>query len=125
MVRIAEIGVVAGLFVLLILHLIVILKLIPYSMVWGGRLKSSKDMYRYLSLSILISVFFLWVACERVFTAFDYLSMQTIHTVFWIMAFLFALSAIGNLLSKSRIERFLFTPLALMLSICCFVILFF
>lgn len=44
--------------VLLLFHLAVILKLVPYRLIWGGRLKSDKQMYQFESASVIFTVLF-------------------------------------------------------------------
>ena len=39
---------------------------------------------------------------------------------FWIMFTLFILNTVGNVLSNNALERFLFTPLTMLLSLFCF-----
>ncbi len=40
-----------------IFHFCIILKIIPYEITWGGRLKNDSEMYVFESLSILINTF--------------------------------------------------------------------
>ncbi|MBY9019166.1 MAG: hypothetical protein KGD66_10085, partial [Candidatus Lokiarchaeota archaeon] len=40
----------------------------------------------------------------------------------WILAFYFALNTLTNVLSKSKWEKRIMTPLSLTLSVCCFII---
>lgn len=119
MKSIAEIGVIAILSLFVCIHLAVLFKWISYAVVWGGRLKTDKAMYRFESVSLLMIVFFLWVALEKAQIIDGFLSALVVSIIFWIMAGLFALNAIGNLLSENRIERLVFTPLALLLAISC------
>ena len=122
MASIAEIGVVVLLSIFIVLHLAVIFKWIPYNLVWGSRLKTDKEMYHFEAVSLLVILFFLWVTFENTNFVSRFLSNRTIDIVFWIMTILFAFNTLGNLFSKNRIERCLFTPLAFLLVIFCLMI---
>ena len=52
MVNIAQYGLVLILSVLLVFHFLILLKIVPYNIIWGGRLKSNKEMYRFETVSI-------------------------------------------------------------------------
>lgn len=43
MINIAQVGLLILLSMFLVLHFIILIKLIPYNLVWGGRLKSDKE----------------------------------------------------------------------------------
>ncbi|MCW3094368.1 MAG: hypothetical protein JWP81_5437, partial [Ferruginibacter sp.] len=45
MISIAQLALLILLSLFLVLHFIIIIKLMPYNLVWGGRLKSDKEMY--------------------------------------------------------------------------------
>jgi hypothetical protein len=60
MVNFAQYGILIILSFLLVLHFCIILKLIPSKIVWGNRLKSDKEMYRFEIISIIINIIFLF-----------------------------------------------------------------
>jgi len=123
MTAFAEKGIIVLFFVALCIHLLVIFKWIPYTFVWGGRLKSDKEMYRFESVSIILNLFFLWIMLEKVMSLSGLLPEKIINIVIWIMAIIFALNTIGNLASKNKFEKFVFTPLTLIMTIFCLIIL--
>ena len=43
--------------VLVLFHLGIILKLIPYEITWGGRLKNDSEMYVFEAISIALNLF--------------------------------------------------------------------
>ena len=61
MISMVQWGLLILLSLFLIWHFIILLKLIPYNLVWGGRLKSDKEMYRFEIFSILINALFVIV----------------------------------------------------------------
>ncbi len=122
MVALSEIFLICLLLIFILMHIAIILKWIPYTFVWGGRLTSDKDMYRFEIPSTIVLIFFLWVAFDRVLNTPHFLTEQTSNILFWLMAILFSLSAIGNILSNHKFEKLVFAPLAFLLAVCCFIV---
>ncbi len=117
MIQIAQYGLILILSAVLIFHILVILKIIPYTIVWGGRLKTDKDMYKFEAVSILVNLIFLAI----ILIYSDILKIDLpgifITILLWIMAALFALNTLGNLMSKNKLEQKLFTPMTVILTI--------
>jgi hypothetical protein len=101
-----------------VFHVLVLLKIVLYKLVWGGRLKSDKDMYRFEIVSLILNLFFLSVVCARCEFISISINVQFLKIILWVMAALFLLNTIGNLLSKNNYEKIIFTPLTLLLMIC-------
>lgn len=116
MINVAQGGLVIILSVFLILHICIILNFIPYNLVWGGRLKGDKEMYRFEIVSILINLFFLFIVLvQSHFITIDF--PKTIMTILlWGMTALFLLNTFGNAISKNKLEQKLFTPITILLT---------
>jgi hypothetical protein len=104
--------------VFLVLHFLIFLKFIPYNIVWGGRLKSDGEMYRFELVSIVINLFFLFIILvQSSILTIDF--PQKIMTILLgLMSALFAFNTLGNIKSKNKIERIYLTPITLILTIC-------
>jgi hypothetical protein len=94
--------------VFLILHLGILFKWIPYSIVWCGRIKSDKEMYFFESVSIVGILIFILVSLVIVDFTNISLPENTKTTVLVLMSALFFLNTIVNIMSKNRIERLFF-----------------
>jgi hypothetical protein len=117
MINIAQIGLLILLSMFLVLHFIILLKLIPYNLVWGSRLKSDKEMYRFEIFSILInSLFVIIILVQASFLTID-IPKKIITYALWLMTGLFLLNTLGNVTSKNKLEQRVFTPIAIMLAI--------
>lgn len=117
MIDIAQFGLLILLSLFLILHFCILLKIIPYTLVWGGRLKSDKEMYRFEIVSILInSLFVTLILVQANFLSIDIPRKMLTYTL-WLMTGLFSLNTLGNAISKNKIEQKLFTPLTVLLTI--------
>jgi hypothetical protein len=117
MINIAQMGLLILLSMFLVLHFIILLKLIPYNLVWGGRLKSDKEMYRFEIFSILInSLFVIVILVQGSFLAID-MPKKIINYALWTMTGLFLLNTLGNVTSKNKLEQRFFTPITILLAI--------
>lgn len=100
-------------------HLLVLARIIPYSIVWGGRLTNDADIRSFELASTGIN---LVLACTVGLKA-GYLrlpaSTRILNAVLWVFTALFCLNTIGNLLSKSTIETVVFTPITAVLALLC------
>ena len=117
MISMAQWGLIILLSLFLVLHFTILLKLIPYNLVWGGRLKSDKEMYRFEFFSILInSLFVIVILVQGNFLTID-IPKKIITYALWLMTGLFLLNTLGNITSKNKLEQRLFTPITILLTI--------
>ena len=117
MVMFAQYGLLLVLSLFLVFHLLVLLKIIPYTIVWGGRIESDKAMYRFVTISTLMNAFFLFiVAVQSGIFMFEFPKM-IMTLILWAMAVLFAFNTLGNIVSKNKLEQRLFTPVTVLLTL--------
>ena len=95
----------------------VIVRVIPYTIVWAGRLNSDIEMYLFETVSFLLNAFFLFVVLIKTNYTKTRISTRVITGLLWAMGFLFFLNTIGNLFSKSNFELLLFTPVTAILCV--------
>ncbi|WP_146153585.1 hypothetical protein [Adhaeribacter arboris] len=113
----AQSGLLILLSLFLVLHFIILVKLIPYNLVWGGRLKSDKEMYRFEIFSILInSLFVSVILVQGNFLIVD-IPNKIITYALWLMTGLFLFNTLGDLTSKNKIEQIFFTITTILLAI--------
>ncbi len=117
MISIAQFGLLILLSLFLALHFIILLKIIPYNLIWGGRLKSDKEMVRFEIFSILINALFIIVTLVQMHFVTIEIPRKIITYTLWLMTGLFLLNTLGNLTSKNKIEQWLFTPITILLAI--------
>lgn len=107
------------LLLLMIFHLLILLKIIPYKFLWGGRLTNDEQMYKFEGFSVLITALFLTV----ILVDTHYLNWSipdlVITFALSLMAALFALNTFGNLMSKNKFEKRVFTPVTIALTLGC------
>lgn len=103
----------------IVFHILVLMGLVPYDIVWGGRVKSVNDMYLFEAISLLLNAVFLFVVSAKSRVVKIRVSEKLLNVLLWIMAGVFLLNTLGNLMSTSELEKMIFTPVTLLLSILC------
>jgi uncharacterized membrane protein len=94
------------LIVIIFFHLSIILKIVPYEISWGGRLKTDAEMYIFETISILINLFLCAILLIKGEYIREFISMKIINITLWIFLVLFVLNTIGNILAKTNFEKF-------------------
>jgi hypothetical protein len=107
--------------VVTIFHLLVLLSIIPYTIVWAGKLKSLEEMYVFESISIIINLFLGAVILQRFRFLRPMVKDGVLDFILWLFVLLFSLNTIGNLFSKSTIELILGITLTLVSALLCWV----
>ena len=100
-------------------HLLVFFQVIPFQIVWGGRLNSVSEMYSFEAMSIALNLLMLAVVSVRSGVLSLGVNPRVIQVLLWLMTALFILNTVGNLLSINETEKLIFTPITLVLSIFC------
>jgi hypothetical protein len=96
-----------GLLIAVILfHICIIFKIIPYDIAWGGRLKNDAEMYVFEIISILINIFLSIVLLMKGDIVRFRFSDKVINVILWIFFVIFILNTIGNLFAQTFFEKF-------------------
>lgn len=95
----------AILFSVIIFHMCIMVKIIPYSITWGGRLTNDNEMYVFESISILINALLCWLLLMKG-KLIDYkISEKIVNVILWIFFGIFVLNTIGNIFAKTTFEK--------------------
>jgi len=94
----------------LFFHLLILIKVIPYEITWGGRLQNDGEMYVFEAISILINAFMIWVLLMKGNYVKYQFPVSVLRIILWVFFFIFFLNTIGNLFAKTNFEK-LFTLL--------------
>jgi len=86
-------------------HLCIITKKIPYQIAWGGNLKTDADMYIFESISISLNLFLSYIVLMKGRYLKFQISEKWINLVLWGFLAIFILNTIGNLFSKTNLEK--------------------
>ena len=91
-------------FLMLIYHIFIILEFIPYEIVWGGRLKTIDEMYRFETVSVLINLAIISIVLLKRNQIKNEFSSKVVTILLWILAGVFILNTVGNLFAKNILE---------------------
>lgn len=104
----------------MVFHFLVLIQIIPYQIVWVGRLNSIAEMQRFETISIITNCFIiLIITIKGNYLNFKF-STKIINSLLWLFIILFSLNTIGNLMAKSNFEKLVFTPLTFILALLSF-----
>lgn len=117
---IAVYGAIVLLSCIIIFHILVIVGIIPFDIVWGGNLADRTQLYTMEAVSIAINFVMLFVILIYSGSVKLNINRKIIISAIWIMFGIFLLNTLGNLMAKNVLETYIFTPLTLILSIFCF-----
>lgn len=95
-------------------NLFVLLGVVPYTIVWGGRLESREQMVVFELVSILINLFCLIIVLVKARRFLPHLG-KTADIVAWLLPVMYFFGILGNVASTSAIERALFVPVTVVL----------
>ncbi len=95
-----------GLSILVILfQLLILIKIIPYDITWGGRLETDEQMYTFVSLGILINSFFIFTLFQKAEFIKQIFSPKMTTIILWIFFGLYIMNTVGNLFAKTYFEK--------------------
>lgn len=96
-----------------IFHLLILFRVIPFEITWGGRLKTVEEMYVFETISILINSFFIFILLQKGEFIRYFLGKKTVTLILWVFFAIFVLNTIGNVFAETYFEKF-FTILTLL-----------
>ena len=89
----------------LIFHLLILIGVIPYELTWGGKLDSTKEMWVFETISIVINLFFLHTLLQKGNYIRSKYSKKFIRIIFWVYFILFVLNTAGNIQATTTFEK--------------------
>ncbi len=93
------------LFSVILFHICIIVKIIPYNIIWGGRIRKDVAMYKFETISIVLNLFLSWVLLMKgEFVQFKFPN-TTVNRFLWIFFALFILNTVGNFFAKTNFEK--------------------
>ncbi len=101
----------------MVFHALVLIGIVPFEMVWGGRLESKEDMIPFEITSIALNSVMLGIVMMQAGLLKVNVKPIVLKVAFWCMFLLFAINTVGNIFSNNELERLIFTPLTLLLAV--------
>lgn len=88
-----------------VFHLLILVKIIPYDITWGGRLQNDQQMYVFEVMSLLLNAVLglaLLIKGQRIKAI---VSIKFTNIILWAFMILFALNTVGNIMAKTNFEK--------------------
>ena len=115
--RVATLGLLTLFSLVIVFHILVLVQVIPYKIVWGGRLENDTQMIQFEGISIALNLIMLAVvAIYSGYLKWE-INRRWIQLGMWIMVALFLLNTVGNLFAINDWERWIFTPITFLLAV--------
>ncbi len=108
------------LFMVAVFHLLVLVNVVPYTIVWGGKFHNETQLRNFEVVSIAINAFMIFVVAIKGQYINLPIPMKVISTLMWLFVLLFAFNTIGNLFAKTALETIVFSPITFILALLCF-----
>lgn len=107
---------------IILFHISILLKIIPYEFTWGGRLQNDTEMYVFEAISILINLLLVGVLLIKGAFIKRVISIKIVNSILWVFLVLFGLNTIGNIVAVTYFEK-LFAIVTLAFSVLIWIIL--
>jgi hypothetical protein len=110
--------------VTIVFHVLVLIKIIPYEIVWGGRITDPSQLPVFEGASILLNMLFIFIVAVRIGLLRIKFPPAVLSFSLWFMLVIFLLNTVGNIFAESSTETWIFTPITLIISILCCILIF-
>ncbi len=107
----------------LVFHILVFLQVIPYTIVWAGKLHSVQEMRVFEAVSMTVLMINILVLILKGNYIRHNIPVKFLNWALWFYTMLFVLNTIGNLFAQTAFEKYFFTPLTLVSAVLCILIL--
>ena len=102
---------------LLIFHILVLLKIVPADIMWGGQ-ANADNLIMLEIVALAVTLFFGFVIAAKI----GYVNVGkfagVVNILVWIIFAFLLLNTLGNLASGVSAENFVFAPITLILALC-------
>jgi len=102
-----------------VFHLCVMVGVVPYNIVWGGRLTNQREMLVFELSSIIVNMVLALTVAIKAKKVRAKVPGRLVNMVLWVFVILFALNSAGNLAAKATLETVIFTPLTVLSCLLC------
>ncbi len=91
---------------IVLFHISIILKIVPYEITWGGRLENDTEMYLFEGISLLLNLILITALLIKGHYIKTFISLKIVNVILWFFLILFFMNSIGNLFAESSIEKY-------------------
>jgi hypothetical protein len=101
----------------LIFHVLIITGIIPYSVVWGGKIKEAKQMNLFETGSIIMIMLLVVNISVKAGYVKIRIPSKILTGLLWFFVVFFSLNTIGNLFAETNAETYIFAPLTFIITV--------
>jgi hypothetical protein len=102
---------------LMVMHVLLLARVIPYDVVWGGNIKDESQFYVFEITALVLSALFLLIAAIKL----GYIRAPGLRRAadigMWIVFAYFAMNIITNLTARSSWEKAIFIPVTIIVTL--------
>lgn len=121
--KVAAITVLMGLLsVVILLHLGILFQLIPYDIVWAGKIDSLEAMYLLETVSLILNGTLMLVLYLKLKHLKQAMPTPVVDVILWIYVVIFGLNSLGNLFAQTLFELIFGTLFTLVMMYLCWVV---
>lgn len=102
---------------LLIFHILVLFKVIPANIIWGGQ-ATAANIITLEIIALIVTLFFGYVIAAKTRYASAGKFIIVINILVWIIFAFLVLNTVGNLASGVSAETLIFAPITFILALC-------
>jgi hypothetical protein len=103
---------------LVVFHVLVVNKIVPSHMVWGGRFAdSSSQLFLYEIIALLVLILFMLLIASKIGYFKVFKSEKALNVCIWVIFVYMLLNFLGNLASPVSAEKWIFAPLTLIMAV--------
>ena len=102
---------------LLVFHILVLLKIVPANIMWGGQATAGNIIMLEI-VALAVTLFFGFVIAAKTGYVKVGRFAGTVNILVWIIFAFLLLNTLGNLASGVSAENFIFAPITLILALC-------
>jgi hypothetical protein len=104
---------------LFLFHVLVLLRVIPADIVWGGQIQGvPKNLVALETVALLVTALFILIVAAKT----GYLQTGkwsgVVNVGLWLMFAYLLLNTLGNLASGISVEKLIFAPITILLALC-------
>jgi hypothetical protein len=104
---------------LLIFHILVLLRVIPADIVWGGQIKGvPKNLVTLETVALLVTAIFILIVAAKTGYVRAGKWSGVLDVGLWLIFAYLLLNTLGNLASGVSVEKLIFAPLTILLALC-------
>ncbi len=91
--------------VVVLLHSAILVKIIPYKIIWGGSLESDTEMYVFGVVSVLTNLFLAVLLLIKGKHLSSFIPIKVLDILLWAFLILFGINTLGNIFAESLFEK--------------------